>query len=73
MKQSARQQVLLIYLSAILAMLLFLPNLFRLDTRLGHTLEHIALIVAAGVFTFSVERLRQMSLTRQYPRRPNRP
>ncbi|MFB5189603.1 hypothetical protein [Alicyclobacillus fastidiosus] len=67
MKRLATQQVLLIYASAILSMLVFLPNLLHLDQGVGHLLEHLALIVAAGVFTFSVERLRQMAVDRKYP------
>ncbi|GMA64824.1 hypothetical protein NZD89_05500 [Alicyclobacillus fastidiosus] len=66
MNRLANQQVILIYASAVLAMIVFLPNLLLLDRGVGHLLEHLALIVAGGVFTFSVERLRQMAVDRKY-------
>lgn len=49
-----------IYLSALLIALVFLPGLIDSETSIGHLLEHLIMFVAAGVFTYSIERLRHI-------------
>ncbi|WAH37932.1 hypothetical protein [Alicyclobacillus dauci] len=62
MKNLAVRQVWLVYLSAIVVALVFLPGLIDFDKGLLHVGEHFLLFIAAGIFTFSLERLRQMAV-----------
>lgn len=62
MKGVKTRSVWSIYLSTAVLLAVFLPGLLDLDSGIGHAVEHALIVVAAAVFTFSIERLRQVSI-----------
>lgn len=65
MRQRGWNRVLLIYISTAVIVLTFLPGTLNMFKGASHVLEHLLLLFAAGVLTYSIERLRQRAHDKQ--------
>lgn len=65
MKRSAFQYTVILYLSAAVLAVVFLPGILGDNSRFSHLLEHLLIIASAALFAYAVERLRQMAVDRK--------
>ncbi|WP_067625856.1 hypothetical protein [Alicyclobacillus acidiphilus] len=65
MKRSAFQYACLLYLSAAVMAVVFVPGVMSDSKSFSHLLEHLLIIASAALFAYAVERLRQMATSRK--------
>ncbi|TDY51301.1 hypothetical protein C7445_101303 [Alicyclobacillus sacchari] len=65
MKQNPVMYVVMLYLSATVVALVFLPGLINDDGRVSHLIQHLLIIAGTATFAYAAQRLRQLAVQRK--------